>query len=166
MRQSGGLSLAASLMAATHLFSQSENANRSTWPTKRNRATSLWKPPNIIILSHLKTSVNLRIFQTFPLSFMEHPILKNPIPGCIMKIQKRSESNVLSKLPQNKSIESKRLRKWVIPSSTDDPWSCETKDQGSFLCGQCPLTMRSGRPVVKSHHWVSLDSFRFSLHFV
>jgi hypothetical protein len=29
---------------------------------------------------------------------MEHLILKNPCTGCIIKIQKRSESNVLSKL--------------------------------------------------------------------
>ena len=31
---------------------------------------------------------------------MEHPILKKEQTGCIMKIQKRSESNVLSKLPK------------------------------------------------------------------
>ena len=30
---------------------------------------------------------------------MEHPILQFFQSGCIMKIQKRSESNVLSKLP-------------------------------------------------------------------
>ena len=30
---------------------------------------------------------------------MEYPILKKQDFGCIMKLQKRSESNVLSKLP-------------------------------------------------------------------
>ena len=37
---------------------------------------------------------------------MEHPILKNQQTRCIMKIQKRSESNVLSKLPF-KTVESR-----------------------------------------------------------
>ena len=27
------------------------------------------------------------------------------------------------------------------------------KIKGHFFCGESPLTMRSGRPVVKSHHW-------------
>ena len=34
---------------------------------------------------------------------MEHPILKMELSGCIMKIQKRSESNVLSKLHSEES---------------------------------------------------------------
>ena len=98
-----------------------------TWPTKRNRAASLWKPPNIFIIPYGNAPVNLRIFQTFLLSFIEHPILHFLRPSCIMKIQKRSESNVLSKLSINKSIESKRLRKWLIPSTIDDPWSWVNK---------------------------------------
>ena len=71
-----------------------------TWPTKRNRATSPWKPPNINIISHPFSSVYSQFLQLFASILMEHPILKNPIPGVIMNIQKRSESNVLSKLPQ------------------------------------------------------------------
>ena len=46
---------------------------------------------------------------------MEHPILKNPGPGCMIKIQKRSESNVLSKLPYWRK---KRLRKCWSPTTT------------------------------------------------
>ena len=38
---------------------------------------------------------------------MEHPILKNSVPGVIMKIQKRSESNVLDKLTPIKTVESR-----------------------------------------------------------
>ena len=38
---------------------------------------------------------------------MEHPILKNPLSGVIMKAQQRSESNVLSKLTPIKTIESR-----------------------------------------------------------
>ena len=37
---------------------------------------------------------------------MEHPILQSKKFGCIIKIQKRSESNVLSKLPF-KTVESR-----------------------------------------------------------
>ena len=73
-----------------------------TWPTKRNRAASLRKPPNMNIISHLFSPVHSQFLQLFASILMEHPILKNPIPGCIIKIQKRSESNVLSKLPINK----------------------------------------------------------------
>ena len=38
---------------------------------------------------------------------MEHPILKSEQTGCMMKIQKRSESNVLSKLSPIKTEESR-----------------------------------------------------------
>ena len=102
---------------------------------------------------------------------MEHPILKNKISGCIMKIQKRSESNVLSKLSINKSIESKRLRKWLIPSTIDDPWSwVKQKIKGHFFawftlwydCHRQSLifwfaarstTLRKGRFFLASFSW-------------
>ena len=73
-----------------------------TWPTKRNRAASLWKPPNINIIPHLFSPVHSQFLQLFASILMEHPILQFSRSGCIMKIQKRSESNVLSKLPINK----------------------------------------------------------------
>ena len=38
---------------------------------------------------------------------MEHPILQFFQSACIMKIQKRSESNVLSKLTPIKTVESR-----------------------------------------------------------
>ena len=71
-------------------------------PTKRNRAAFLHKPPNINIISDLFSSVHSQFLQLFAFILMEHPILHFLRPRCIMKIQKRSESNVLSKLPINK----------------------------------------------------------------
>ena len=71
-------------------------------PTKRNRAAFFHKPPNINIISHLFSPVHSQFLQLFASILMEHPILQFSRSGCIMKIQKRSESNVLSKLPINK----------------------------------------------------------------
>ena len=68
-----------------------------------NRAAS--RPPNINIIPHLPSSVNSTDIQTFSLVFMEHPILKIPRAGCNMKIPKRSESNVLTKLTPFKTVE-------------------------------------------------------------
>ena len=59
------------------------------------------RPPNIIIISQKKTCVHSQLFQHFTSISMEHPNLKNAHSGVIIKIQKRSESNVLSKLPIN-----------------------------------------------------------------
>ena len=59
------------------------------------------RPPNKIIISQKKTCVHSQLFQHFASISMEHPNLKNAHSGVIMKIQKRSESNVLSKLPIN-----------------------------------------------------------------
>ena len=56
--------------------------------------------PNINIIPHLFSLVNPLFSQFFAGSFMEHPILKTTQSGCIIKIQKRSESNVLSYLPR------------------------------------------------------------------
>ena len=64
------------------------------------------RPPNRNIISHLFSPVYPQFLQLFAVILMEHPILKNPIPGCIMKIQKRSESNVLSKLTPINTVES------------------------------------------------------------
>ena len=70
---------------------------------------------------------------------MKHPILKTSQSGCMIKIQKRSESNVLANSPKNKSIESKRLRKWLIPSTIDDPWSwVKQKIKGHFFACSRP----------------------------
>ena len=75
---------------------------RPTCPTKQNRAAFLQKPPDINIISHLFSPVHSQFLQLFAFILMEHPILQFSRSGCIMKIQKRSESNVLSKLPINK----------------------------------------------------------------
>ena len=74
--------------------------HRSSPPTKRNRAAFFHKPPNINIIPHLFSPVHSQFLQLFASILMEHPILHFLRTGCIMKIQKRSESNVLSKLPQ------------------------------------------------------------------
>ena len=104
--------------------------------TYRSRPTKIsYHIPNTLVHTHF--------LQLFVSILMEHPILKKEKTRCIMKIQKRSESNVLSKLSINKSIESKRLRKWLIPSTIDDPWSwAKQKIKGHFFF--C-FTSRKGR---------------------
>ena len=64
------------------------------------------RPPNMNIISYLFSPVYPQFLQLFSVILMEHPILKNQDPRCIMKIQKRSESNVLSKLTPIKTVES------------------------------------------------------------
>ena len=47
-----------------------------TWPTKQNRAASLWKPPDINIIPHLFSPVHSQFLQLFAVNLMEHPILQ------------------------------------------------------------------------------------------
>ena len=61
---------------------------RPTWPTKRNRATSAWKPPNINVIPHLFSPVHSQFLQLFASILMEHPILHFSRFGVIMKVQK------------------------------------------------------------------------------
>ena len=51
--------------------------------------------------------VHSHFLQLFAVFLMEHPILKKAKAGCMIKIQKRSESNVLSKPDSIKSVESR-----------------------------------------------------------
>ena len=106
-----------------------------------NRAAS--RPPNINIIPHLLSSVNSTDIQTFSLVFMEHPILKIPRTGCNMKIQKRSESNVLNKLTPIKTAE----RRGYVNDGTQHEYGItldlrrdSPKDQGLF-----PLMASRGR---------------------
>ena len=89
------------------------------------------KPPNINIISHLKTSVNPRFLQTFLFSFMEHPILKNGGSRVIIKAQQRSESNVLSKLTPIKTEESRGY----VNAGTQQLLKPLTMDVRGFLFG-------------------------------
>ena len=65
----------------------------------RKRATSYQGSRPTYLVYHKSTGNVYSHFTRNPSHFlMEHPILKSEQTGCIMKIQKRSESNVLSKL--------------------------------------------------------------------
>ena len=52
------------------------------------------RPPNINIISHLFSSVNSPDIQSFPLLFMEVPILQKGRTVGIIKLPQRSDSNV------------------------------------------------------------------------
>ena len=86
-------------LATTHLFLQSENANRSTMPTKRNRAASTeatqheYHTTSVIICK----SAYLPNFSSF---FYGTSHLEKSHFRRYYEDTKRSESNVLSKLPQ------------------------------------------------------------------
>ena len=57
-----------------------------------NRAAH--RPPNVNIIPHLLSSVNSPDIQTFPLLFMEVPILQKGRTVGIIKLPQRSDSNV------------------------------------------------------------------------
>lgn len=54
--------------------------------------------PNISSVPYLKPHVHSQFLQLLPRILVNHPILQNKKTCVIMKIQKRSESNVLSNL--------------------------------------------------------------------
>ena len=60
-------------------------------------------PLNIYIISHLLFSVNSPDIQTFPLLFMEVPILQKGRSIGIIKLPQRSESNVQVNLKTTES---------------------------------------------------------------
>ena len=72
-----------------------------------NRAAH--RPPNINIISHLLFSVNSPDIQTFPLLFMEVPILQKGRTVGIIKLPQRSETNVQVNLKTTESEVTKML---------------------------------------------------------
>ena len=68
-----------------------------------------------------KLPVYSQFFQLLGWILMEFPILQNFKTLAIIKLQKRSESNVLSKLPVNKIYRKKRLRKCWNPTISKTP---------------------------------------------
>ena len=91
-----------------------------SWSSKKMTTN---RPPNIISISKSSLKFHSQYLQYLTLFLMEHPILK--IPGClaIIKLQKRSESNVLTNFS---SYRNRRLSKWWNPTTSwSNPWSLE-----------------------------------------
>ena len=64
------------------------------------------RPPNMVSISNFRQTVHSQYLQDLAPILMEHPILKKSGWLAIIKLQKRSESNVLINLTSN-SVESR-----------------------------------------------------------
>ena len=81
------------------------------------------RPPNMISISKSSLKVHSQYLQYLCPFLMEHPILKILGWLAIIKLQKRSESNVLTNFS---SYRNRRLSKWWNPTpSWSNPWSLE-----------------------------------------
>ena len=82
---------------------------------KMEAASPVRQPPipNMLIESHFKRSVHTQFLQLISCFLVDDPILQNRESQAIMKIQKRSESNVLGNLP---NLQKERLRKCRNPT--------------------------------------------------
>ena len=74
------------------------------FPVKWKKAAR--RPPNMISIPNFQQTVHSQFLQDLAVFLMEHPILKKSGWLAIIKLQKRSESNVLINLPPH-SIESR-----------------------------------------------------------
>ena len=66
---------------------------------RKNKRRLPQKPPNMISISKSTAKVHSQYPQNMADFLMEHPILQNSKSLAIIKLQKRSESNVLTNLP-------------------------------------------------------------------
>ena len=128
--------------------------------------------PTYSVYHSRKPSVYSQLFQLLRWILMEFPILQNFKTLAIIKLQKRSESNVLSKLLVNKIYRKKRLRKCWNPTISKTPdgrmsgvfilpvWSFGMIATGNqwnlnLLCG----APRSGRDDFYRHRIISASMF-------
>ena len=73
--------------------------------------------PTYLVYHNKNTLVYTQFRQLFAFILMEYPILKNPERRCMMKLQKRSESNVLSKLPPIKNLQKEEVTQMTEPDN-------------------------------------------------
>ena len=86
--------------------------------------------PTYLVYHSYFCFVYSQYFQLLALILMKNPILKITGSLAIIKLQKRSESNVLSKLSINKIYRKKRLRKCWNPTTSKTP---DGRCQGFYL---------------------------------
>ena len=102
----------ASLFLSCHL--------RLNFQRSKTKRTATGRPTYLVYHSWF-CFVYSQYFQLLALILMKNPILKTTGSLAIIKLQKRSESNVLSKLSINKIYRKKRLRKCRNPTTSKTP---------------------------------------------
>ena len=112
-------------------------------PLRKHKKRAVRKDrPTWILYHKAGRKVHSHFVKNWNFFLMKYPILKSKKIGCIMKIQKRSESNVLSKLSPIKTEES---RGYVNAGTQQLLKPLTFMCQGFFFCHFRPKSRPRGR---------------------